>query len=88
MTQIRGMLDGIDAQELVAGDGRQLDSATVGTGIADYLYSDSLWPDLTILFSDLYRRQRRLDVRRRRRLQRAQLRWHLRSTTPTTSTRR
>ena len=54
MTQIRAMLDGIDAQKLVAADGRQLDSATVGTGIADYLYSDSLWPDLAVVFADLF----------------------------------
>lgn len=54
MTQVRELLDGIDAQKLVAGDGRVLDSATVGTGIADYLYSDSLWPDLTGVFNDLY----------------------------------
>lgn len=54
MTQIRAMLDGIDAKALVASDGRQLDSATVGTGIADYLYSDSLWPDLAIVFTDLF----------------------------------
>jgi len=53
MTQIRALLDGIDARQLVASDGRQLDSATVGTGIADYLYSDSLWPDLAGLFADL-----------------------------------
>ncbi len=53
MTEIRALLDGIDAKGLVASDGRELDSATVGTGIADYLYSDSLWPDLAILFADL-----------------------------------
>jgi pimeloyl-ACP methyl ester carboxylesterase len=53
MTEIRALLDGIDARGLVASDGRELDSATVGTGIADYLYSDSLWPDLAILFADL-----------------------------------
>lgn len=54
MVQIRAMLDGIDAKGLVASDGRQLDSATVGTGIADYLYSDSLWPDLAVVFTDLF----------------------------------
>jgi pimeloyl-ACP methyl ester carboxylesterase len=54
MTKIRKMLDGIDAKALVAGDGRQLDSATVGTGIAEYLYSDSLWPDLAFMFADLF----------------------------------
>jgi pimeloyl-ACP methyl ester carboxylesterase len=54
MAQVRAMLDGIDAKALVAGDGRQLDSATVGTGIAEYLYSDSLWPDLAAMFADLF----------------------------------
>lgn len=53
MTQIRALLDGIDSKGLVASDGRKLDSATVGTGIADYLYSDSYWPDLAVLFDDL-----------------------------------
>lgn len=54
MGEIRELLDGIDAQQLEASDGRVLDSATVGTGIADYLYSDSLWPDLTAMFEELY----------------------------------
>jgi pimeloyl-ACP methyl ester carboxylesterase len=54
MHQIRELLDGIDAQHLVASDGRVLDSATVGTGIGDNLYSDSFWPDLTAMFNDLY----------------------------------
>jgi pimeloyl-ACP methyl ester carboxylesterase len=54
MAQVRELLDGIDARHLVADDGRVLDSATVGTGIANDLYSDSYWPDLTVLFGDLY----------------------------------
>lgn len=54
MTAVRALLDGIDAQKLESSDGRVLDSATVGTGIADYLYSDALWPDLTGVFIDLY----------------------------------
>ena len=54
MADVRGLLDGIDAQELQAPDGRVLDSATVGTGIADYLYSDSLWPALSAMFDDLF----------------------------------
>ncbi|MEO8094512.1 MAG: alpha/beta hydrolase, partial [Pseudolysinimonas sp.] len=54
MTQIRTLLDGIDAQHLKANDGRVLDSATVGTGIAENLYSESAWPDLTVMFNDLY----------------------------------
>jgi hypothetical protein len=31
-----------------------LDSATLGTAIAENLYSDSLWPDMTAMFNDLY----------------------------------
>jgi pimeloyl-ACP methyl ester carboxylesterase len=54
MTQVRELLDGIDAQQLVASDGRVLDSATVGTGLAENLYSESLWPDQTAMFNDLY----------------------------------
>jgi len=54
MAQVRELLDGIDAQKLESSDGRVLDSATAGTGIADYLYSESAWPDLTGLFNDLY----------------------------------
>jgi pimeloyl-ACP methyl ester carboxylesterase len=53
MAQVRELLDGVDAKHLVASDGRVLDSATVGTGIAEDLYSDSLWPDLTDMFRDL-----------------------------------
>ena len=51
--QVRAILDGIDARHLVASDGRQLDSATVGTGISYTLYSKSSWPDLTGMFRDL-----------------------------------
>ncbi|MBX3195530.1 MAG: alpha/beta fold hydrolase [Microbacteriaceae bacterium] len=54
MQQVRQLLEGVDAQHLVASDGRVLDSATVGTGLAYNLYSDSYWPDLTQMFNDLY----------------------------------
>ncbi|MCU1417388.1 MAG: alpha/beta hydrolase [Schumannella sp.] len=53
MKQIRGVLDGIDARKLQSSDGRVLDSATLGTAIAENLYSDSLWPDMTAMFTDL-----------------------------------
>ncbi|HEX7835197.1 MAG TPA: alpha/beta hydrolase, partial [Pseudolysinimonas sp.] len=53
MSQVRDLLDSIDGNHLVASDGRVLDSATVGTGIAENLYSESLWPDLTEMFGDL-----------------------------------
>ena len=52
--QVRALLDGIDAKGLVASDGRKLDSATVGTGIAYDLYSQQAWPYLTSMFSDLF----------------------------------
>jgi pimeloyl-ACP methyl ester carboxylesterase len=57
MAQVRELLEGIDAQHLEASDGRILDSATVGTGIAQNLYSDSLWGDLRVLFEDLFQHQ-------------------------------
>ena len=41
------------AANLVASDGRVLDSATVGTAVAQDLYSDSLWPSLTGVFTGL-----------------------------------
>lgn len=54
MEQVRALLGTIDTLKLKASDGRQLDSATVGTGIAYNLYSQSAWPDLTAMFVDLY----------------------------------
>ena len=53
LQQVRAVLDGIDNRHLVATDGRQLDSATVGTGISYTLYSESSWPALTQMFQDL-----------------------------------
>ena len=53
MAQVRDLLGTIDDKDLVAADGRQLDSATVGTGIAYNLYSESSWPDLTVMLNDL-----------------------------------
>lgn len=54
MKQVRQVLEGIDAKKLKSSDGRTLDSATLGTAIAENLYSDSLWPDMTAMFNDLY----------------------------------
>jgi pimeloyl-ACP methyl ester carboxylesterase len=54
MAQVRDLLGTIDDKDLVAADGRQLDSATVGTGIAYNLYSESAWPQLTAMLNDLY----------------------------------
>jgi pimeloyl-ACP methyl ester carboxylesterase len=54
MSQVRSLLDGIDAKKLRSNDGRTLDSATVGTAIAENLYSESLWSSMTYMFNDLY----------------------------------
>jgi hypothetical protein len=53
MRQVRQVLEGIDARGLRSSDGRVLDSATLGTAIAENLYSDSFWPDMTTMFTDL-----------------------------------
>jgi pimeloyl-ACP methyl ester carboxylesterase len=53
MRQVRSVLDTVDAQHLRSSDGRALDSATVGTGISETLYSEQSWPDLTLMFNDL-----------------------------------
>ncbi|HWM33131.1 MAG TPA: alpha/beta hydrolase [Pseudolysinimonas sp.] len=55
MAKVRAILDGIDAKGLTGSDGRELDSATVGTAIAENLYSDIFWPDMTAMFADLLR---------------------------------
>ena len=49
----RELMAGVDGRHLVASDGRELDSATVGTAVAQDLYSDSLWPSLTGVFAGL-----------------------------------
>jgi pimeloyl-ACP methyl ester carboxylesterase len=53
LQQVRAVLAGVDARHLVASDGRELDSATLGTGISYTLYSQSAWPSLTAMFHDL-----------------------------------
>jgi pimeloyl-ACP methyl ester carboxylesterase len=50
LAQARSVLDGVDVRHLVAKDGRELDSATLGTAIAENLYSQSFWPDETAMF--------------------------------------
>lgn len=47
------LIASIDGQGLTSADGRELDSATVGTGIAMALYSEDSWPFLTDLFVGL-----------------------------------
>jgi pimeloyl-ACP methyl ester carboxylesterase len=43
----------VDGQNLTSSDGRVLDSATVGTGIALTLYNQGNWPFLTAVFQGL-----------------------------------
>ena len=51
LTQARELMGSIDGMGLTSSDGRELDSATVGTGVAMSLYSSDYWTYLT----DLYR---------------------------------
>jgi pimeloyl-ACP methyl ester carboxylesterase len=53
LQSVRQMLDTVDARGFVASDGRELDSATVATGIIFTLYSESYWPELSNLFTQL-----------------------------------
>ena len=53
LQQARGVLDTVDAQGLVSSDGRELDSATLATGIINNLYAQSLWPSMTNMFAAL-----------------------------------
>jgi len=53
LAEARSVLDSVDSQHLVASDGRELDSATLGTAIAENLYSQSYWPQETSLFNAL-----------------------------------
>lgn len=53
MKSVRQMLDTVDARHFTASDGRVLDSATVATGIIFTLYSESYWPELSTLFTQL-----------------------------------
>jgi len=52
--QARGILDGVDALKLKNPDGRTLDSATLGTGIAGNLYAESRWRDMSTMFTALH----------------------------------
>jgi hypothetical protein len=54
MAAVRDLLGTIDGAGMTSSDGRTLDSATAGTGIAYNLYSQSAWGDLTAMFNDLY----------------------------------
>ncbi len=51
--QARDLIESVGRQRLVADDGRVLDEATIATAVAINLYSESYWPDMTIMFADL-----------------------------------
>ncbi len=53
LQSIRQMLETVDGRGFRASDGRVLDSATVATGIIFTLYSESYWPYLSELFTQL-----------------------------------
>ncbi len=53
LKSVRQMLDTVDVRRFTASDGRELDSATVATGIIFTLYSESYWPELSNLFTQL-----------------------------------
>ncbi|MEO8262061.1 MAG: alpha/beta hydrolase [Pseudolysinimonas sp.] len=53
LAEAHGLALSVDGQNLTSSDGRVLDSATVGTGIALTLYNQSNWFYLTQAFSDL-----------------------------------
>ena len=53
LDQADALIESVDGLGLTSSDGRELDSATVGTGIAMALYSEDSWPYLTDLFTGL-----------------------------------
>jgi pimeloyl-ACP methyl ester carboxylesterase len=53
LQQASALIGSVDGAGLVSSDGRELDSATVGTGVAFSLYSTDYWEYLTNLFVGL-----------------------------------
>ncbi len=53
MAQAGVLMGSVDGAGLVSSDGRELDSATVGTGVAMSLYSSDYWSYLTDLFNGI-----------------------------------
>ena len=53
LLQAGALMGSVDGAGLVSSDGRELDSATVGTGVAMSLYSSSSWSYLTDLFNGI-----------------------------------
>lgn len=50
---LRELIASLDVRQLASDDARVLDVATLGTAIAEALYSQSDWPELRAMFSDL-----------------------------------
>ena len=84
----RALLDTVDGLGLVASDGRELDSATVGTAIAMTLYSEDYWPYLSDMFNGVRAGGRRHRVLPRRLLQRPRAKTAATPATPSRSTPR
>ena len=55
MGEARALALSVDGKGLKSSDGRVLDSATVGTGIALALYNEGNWPYITMMFEGLLR---------------------------------
>ncbi len=53
MQQTEDLILSVDGQGMTSSDGRELDVATVGTGLIQNLYSQSLWPRLVQMLADL-----------------------------------
>ena len=53
LLQAGALMGSVDGKGLVSTDGRELDSATVGTGVAMSLYSSDYWTYLTDLFNGI-----------------------------------
>jgi pimeloyl-ACP methyl ester carboxylesterase len=50
---VRQVIDTVDDQGLALDDGRVLDRATLGTAIAENLYSEGDWPTMSAMFAQL-----------------------------------
>jgi pimeloyl-ACP methyl ester carboxylesterase len=55
LAQAHELIASVDGLGMRSSDGRTLDSATVGTGVAMSLYSEQYWPYLTELFRGIQR---------------------------------
>lgn len=53
MQQTEDLILSAGAQGLMSNDGRELDEATIGTGLINMLYAEWLWPSLVQMLADL-----------------------------------